>query len=159
MSGFLASLLGDYRAEVERLRSRPFLNAVMAACALAAAADGAPSFSERIRVDQILDTLERLKVYDPHEAVAQFDRYCARILEAPREGREEAIETVRRATGNPGTAELLIRVCLAVAEAKGEKNLTDQIEIVTLCSLLGVEPSFTGLYTEQSPDSILDPDP
>ena len=44
-------------------------------------------------------------------------------------------------------AELLVRICLAVAEVGGEKKLVDQIEIVILCSLLGIEPRYAGLYT------------
>lgn len=155
MAGFLADLLGEYRVRLERHRNRPFLRGAMAACALAAVADGAPSFSERIRVDQILDTLQSLKVFDPHDGVELFNRYSQAILDAPRAGRERAMKAVRAATTTPEKAELLIRICLAVAEAKGDKSLVDQIEIVMLCGLLGVEPNYAGLYTECSSESIL----
>ena len=156
MTGFLASLLADYRFGMERHRNRPFLRASMAACALAAVADGAPSFSERIRVDQILETLEELRIFDPHEGVNLFNEFSRSILDSPREGRTRAMEAVKAVTGDPETAELLIRMCLATAEAKGEKNLVDQIEIVMLCSLLGVEPNYAGLYTDNAPGDFLD---
>jgi len=156
MSGFLSSLLTDYRAQLERHRNRPFLRAAMAACAVAAVADGEVSFSERIRVDQILDTLEDLKVFDPHEAVDIFNEFTAGILDNPQAGRDRALEAVRAVTTEPERAELLVRICLAVAEAKGKKNLVDQIEIVMLCSRLGVEPTFAGLYT--SDDGQIDSD-
>ena len=155
MSGLLASLRNDYRLHMARHRNRPFLKAVMAACSLAAVADGEVSFSERMRLDQILQTLEELKVFDPHEAVDLFNDYSAAILASPEGGREKALKAVQAVTQDPDTAELLIRICLAVAEAKGEKGLIDQIEIVMLCTILGVEPKFAGLYTDGSSDALI----
>ena len=145
MAGFLQSLLDDYQTQMERHRNRPFLNAAMAACALAACVEGEVTFSQRIRVDQILETLERLRVFDPHEGVDLFNEYAEAILESPREGQERAHEVVRRFTSDPETAGLLVRICLAVAEAGGEKSLSQEIQAVMLCSLLGVEPEHVGL--------------
>ena len=50
------------------------LEAAMAACAMVSASEGQVSFADRIRVDQIMDTLTRLKVFDPHEGVDLFNR-------------------------------------------------------------------------------------
>lgn len=150
MSGFLASLLDDYELELERHRKRPFLKASMAACALAAVADGAPTLSERIRVDQILETLEALKIFDPHEGVDLFNEYSAAILESPDQGREAALDAVRAVTGSPETAAILVRMCLAVAEAKGAKSSMDEREIAAVCRALGVDPRSIGLYREDS---------
>lgn len=150
MSRFLASLLDDYELELDRHRQRPFLKASMAACALAAVADGAPTLSERIRVDQILETLEALKIFDPHEGVDLFNEYSKAILESPAEGHEKALDAVKTVTGNPEAAALLVRMCLAVAEAKGEKSRTDEIEIAAVCKALGVDPRDVGLFREDS---------
>ncbi len=150
MSGYLQSLLDDYRTVMERYRNRPFLNAAMAACALAACAEGEVTFSQRIRVDQILDTLERLKVFDPHEGVDLFNHYAEAILESPKEGQARAQAAVKAFTGDPESAGLLVRICLAVAEAAGDKSISQQVQIVMLCSLLGVEPRFAGLYTAET---------
>ncbi len=150
MAGFLSSLLDDYELELERHRQRPFLKASMAACALAAVADGAPTLSERIRVDQILETLETLKIFDPHEGVDLFNEFSKMLLESPNEGHQKALEAVRAVTGNPDTAALLVRMCLAVAEAKGEKSRTDEVEIEAVCNALGVDPHELGVYRENS---------
>jgi len=156
VSGFLTTLLNDYATELERYRNRPFLKATMAACALAASASGEISFAERIRIDQILMTLDALKVFDPHDGVDLFNEYAQRILDAPRVGREHALTAVRTVATDPAKAALLVRICLAVAEARGEKGLIEQIEIVILCSLLKVDPGVVGLYTDHSPSDILD---
>lgn len=146
MAGFLQSLLADYQQLLERHQNRPFLNAAMAACALMSSSGGEITFSQRIRVDQILETLEKLQIFDPHEGVDLFNDYTRDILQNPREGHERALAAVRRFTADKDTAGLLIRICMAVAQADGEKKLSQQIEIVMLCSLLQVEPEDTDLY-------------
>ena len=111
MAGFLNALKSSYSTQMQRHQNKAFLNATMAACALVATADGHVTFSETVRVDQIVEILEQLKAFNPVEA-----------------------------------AELLICICLAVTEADGKSSLVDQIEIVTLCSLLELDPCHFGLY-------------
>ena len=120
----------------------------MAACALAACAGGEATFSQRIRVDQILETLERLRVFDPHEGVEIFNAFAQGILDSPRLGQQAAEDALQPYTEDPETASLLVRICLAVAEAGGDKSLSQHIQAVMLCGLLGVEPGPLGLYPE-----------
>ena len=146
MAGFLQSLLADYQNQIKRHQNRPFLNAAMAACALMAGSGGEITFSQRVRVDQILETLEKLQIFDPHEAIDLFNDYARAILDAPKEGHARALAAVQSVTADQETAGLLVRICMAVAQAGGEKNLSQEIEIVMLCSLLQVEPDNTDLY-------------
>ena len=120
----------------------------MAACALVATADGEVSFTERVRVDQIVQTLEELKAFDPLEAADLFRDYCDLILGSPKDGHPAVVKDLEAVAGNTETAELLIRICLAVSEVNGETSLVDQIEVVTLCSLLELDPSYFGLYKD-----------
>ncbi|MAF48699.1 MAG: TerB family tellurite resistance protein [Rhodospirillales bacterium] len=149
MSGFLAALKESYIAQMERHHNKPFLDATMAACALVATADGRVTFSETVRVDQIVEILEQLKAFDPVEAADLFRDYCDMVLDNPREGHEKLVALLESVRGDQETAELLIRICLAVAEAGGKTSLVDQIEIVTLCSLLELDPAHFGLYKGQ----------
>ena len=156
--GFLRSLLDQFHEELERNHNRPFLRATMAACALAASADGKITFGERVRVDQILETLDSLKIFDPHEGVDLFNEYTDRILESPKEGRKRAFEAIEDVARDDETKALILRVCCAISEANaadGEKNLVDQIEIVSLCSRLNIKPEACGLYTDSDPEKVL----
>ena len=155
MSGFLGTLLERYQGHLERQRNRPFLEAAMAACALVSIVDGDVSLSERIKVDQILGTLESLKIFNPHEGVDLFNDFVDAIRKSPRKGRERAIEALAEVAQNPQDAALLIRLCCAVSEADGGMTLTDQIEIVSLCSLMGVQPNACGLYIDDEPAKAL----
>ncbi len=155
MAGILKSLIDNYQTHMERERNRPFLEGVMAACAMVAAADGEVSFAERVRVDQIMETLEALKVFDPHDGVNLFNEFTDAILAHPRQGHETAFEAMRKVADDPESGALMLRICCAVSEADGEKSLTDQIEIVSLCTRLGIEPTECGLYTDGSPDELI----
>jgi len=160
MAGVLATLTSKYREQVERNRNRPFLRAVMAACALVAASDGVITLAERVRLDQIMETLDALKVFDPHEGVDIFNDFTDAILAHPAQGHEQALAAIEPLTRQPDCAALLVRICLAVSEADvekpgGEATLTDQIEIVSLCSRFNIDPGDCGLYIDKPVDEFL----
>lgn len=156
MSGLIANLIENYHTHMERQKNRPFLEGVMAACALVAAADGEISFSERVRVDQILQSLEQLKIFDPHEGVNLFNEYSDLILEHPATGHETAFLTMEKVAKDPENGNLMVRICMAICDADGSGRIADQIEIVTLCSRLGLDPTNCGLYIDKTADEILE---
>lgn len=149
MSAILDNLKAVFQTRKDKEQNRPFLEAAMAACAMVSASEGQVSFADRIRVDQIMDTLTRLKVFSPQEGVDLFNHYTAIILSSPKAGREKALASVKAVTSDIETAELLIDLCLAVSLSDGVTSLVEHIEIVSLCGLIGVDPDKIGLDTEQ----------
>lgn len=155
MGGVISTLTEKFQEHLERQRNRPFLEGVMAACALVATTDGEVSFAEQVRVDQILQTLDELTVFDPHEGVDLFREYSEDILKNPHEGHEQALQSVAKVSEDLEAIALLLRVCLAVSEADGSVTLADQIEIVSLCSRFGIDPAECGLYIDMPADEFL----
>lgn len=155
MVGVISSLTELFQERMERQRNRPFLEGVMAACALVATTDGAVSFAEQVRVDQILQTLDRLKVFDPHEGVDIFRALTEAILDNPEAGHALALEAIAGVAADADDGALLLRICLAVSEADGTLSLADQIEIVSICSRFGIDPADCGLYIDRPVDEIL----
>jgi len=155
MSGFLQNLMDNYQTHMERQRNRPFLEGVMAACAMVATVDGDVSFAERVRVDQILGTLGQLKIFDPHEGIDIFNDLTDAILGSPKEGHERAFAAMAAIASEPENGALMLRICCAVSEADGEKTLADQIEIVSLCSRLGIDPADCGLYIDGNAEDLV----
>ncbi len=149
MSGILDNLKSFFQTRTVKEQNRPFLEAAMAACAMVSASEGEVSFADRIRVDQIMETLTQLKVFNPQEGVDLFNHYTALILASPKKGREAALATIKSVTSDIETAELLIDLCLAVSLSDGVTSLIEHIEIVSLCGLIGVDPEKIGLDTEQ----------
>lgn len=154
----LDSLINSLKTELDRKRHRPFLRATMAACALVASADGNVSLRERVRVDQVLDYLETLRIFDPHEGVELFNEFANAILNSPREGHEQAMAAIREEVDqHPASAELLIRVCIGVSKVDGRLPVVEQIEIVSLSQTLGVAVNDPLLYATPGGPDITEP--
>lgn len=154
---FLNTLINNFQESLERNRNRPFLNATMAACALVATADGKVSFRERVRVDQILETLEALKIFDPHEAVDLFNEFSDAILASPKDGHDKALLALAESDEGVETKSLIIRICCAISEVNHDPGdnaafAADKIEIVSLCSRLGIDPKTCDLYIDDLKD-------
>lgn len=145
MTSFLDLLSEIVREQVDRHRNRPFLNAAMAACALVATANGKVSFCQRMRIDQILETLDRLKGFDPHEGVDLFNDFVEKIINCPKTGHEKAWAALSAVGNEKSVRELLVRVCLAVSESDGKISTSEKNEIISLCGVLGIEPESVGL--------------
>jgi tellurite resistance protein TerB len=142
MSGFLDQLLDHYKEGMERYQNRPFLRAAMAACALAATASGKVSLRDRVQVDRVLETLDALRVFDPHEGVELFNEMVEAIGRSASEGRELALQAIDdEVAREPDKAELLVRICLAVSEQQGRVPEPDRKAIGTLCKRLRVRDS------------------
>ena len=149
MPDFLKTLTRHYRKQVAHHKNLPLLKAAMAASAIVTMSDGKVTFNERMRVDQILQTLEALKVFDPHEGVNLFNDFVEGLKQSSEVGHGEALEAIMAVADDPEKAELVVRMCLALSEIDGEVSLVEQIEIVTLCSLLGLDAEAFGLYHDK----------
>lgn len=123
---------------LERHRQQPFLDACMAACALVAMADGKVSLSEQSRIDDVLEAIDRLSLFDVHEAIDLFNAYVDGIHENPAKGRKAALDAVERMADDADSADLLVRICLAVSQADGEFAQSERDQIVGVCSRLGL---------------------
>ncbi len=146
MSGVLTSLIREYREQLQRHRNRPFLRAAMAACATVAMANGIVELRQRVRVDQIMEALDALKVFDPHEGVDLFNEYADAIRKNPVSGHARALAAVdEEVAAEPEKAGLLIRVCLAVSAQDGQILEPERREILTLCSRYGLDAAAIGL--------------
>lgn len=140
MSGFLVNLAKLYREQMERHRNRPFLRAAMAGCALVSMASGTVTLRERVRVDQVLETLDALQVYDPHEGVELFNEFVEALERSAEEGRRRALAAIdAEVAQEPEKAGLLIRICLAVSEVEDGVPTREWERIAALCDHLGVE--------------------
>lgn len=141
MSSFLDSLRELYREQMKRYRNRAFLRAAMGACAWVATASGTVSLGERMRLDQVLETLDALKVFDPHEGVELFNEFVDALNASAQEG-QQLIHTAidEEVAEEPEKAGLLIRICLAVSETVEGVPAAERERILDLCRHLDLDP-------------------
>ena len=149
MSGLLNNFTNLFNESQKKRQNRPFLKAAMAACAMVSISEGKVNFCDRIRLDQILNTLDRLKIFDPHEGVEIFNYFTGKIRTSPKEGHNEALAAVKDVATDKTTAELIVRLCLAISLSDGKTSMVEQIEIVSLCGLLGVDSNLLGLDMQE----------
>ena len=123
----------------ERHRNRPFLEASMAACAYVALADGDISLGERGRVDQILEQLERLSFFDPHEGVDLFNDYAEALRTDAEQGRARVMQALDAIRQDAEAADLIARMTVAISEASGAFSPGERQATVEVIAALGVE--------------------
>jgi tellurite resistance protein len=122
------------------MRHRPFLEAAMAGAALVATADGEVSFSERMRMDRLLEELESLRVHDVHAAVDLFNDFVTALDDDRDLGRAKVFTAVRRIAGDTEAGKLLLKVCHLISEADGTVDPRERRAIEDLADCLGLTP-------------------
>ena len=144
MSALFRQITDSLRAEIEKHRNRPFLEAAMAASASIAIADGVVSYSERYRVDAILGRLDELSVFDPHTAIDLFNDYLEVLARDRDAGWAQVRGIIARFSGKQ-EAELLIRIALAMSFADGEFSPQERVRVHDLCEALALAPELFDL--------------
>ena len=139
MTALFRQITDNLRAEIAKHRNRPYLEAAMAASASIAIADGEVSFSERHRVDAIVERLDELSIFDPHIAVDLFNDHVEALANDREAGWRRICEIVKRFAGKP-EAESLVRIALAMSLADGDFSPPERARVQELCSVLALEP-------------------
>ena len=126
---------------VARQRNKPFLKATMAASALAMLADGEIQLAERYRLDEILQRLEGLKIYDPQKAIAILDEYIHDLRSDESRAREVLFGKLKRAGQDSETARVIPSVVLAIFASDGVFRESEKRVFEEICAALGLEPA------------------
>ena len=117
------------REAAARHKNRPFLEAAMAACAYVAMADGRISIGERGRVDDILEHLEQLKVFDPHEGVNLMNDYADALREDHDAGKAAVMKAVGHMAHDEEAAFLVARMCIAISNADNDFSEEERVAV------------------------------
>jgi len=134
--GMWENLRAAVQDTVARHRNRPFLEAAMAACAYIALADGYVSIGERGRIDDILEQLESLRVFDPHEGVNIFNDFIEELNNDPKSGKKAVFAAISKMSEDEEAALLVARMCIAISNADGEFTDSERAAVLEVCELL-----------------------
>ncbi|NQV82974.1 MAG: TerB family tellurite resistance protein [Rhodospirillales bacterium] len=120
MPHLVQSIVDTLRHAYKKYDNRSFLESVIAASAMVAFADGNVSFPERVKFDQVLEIIERLKIYDPHEAVELFDGYVAELRRDNATGSRDLLKIIGDGLGTKQDKILVLKICWAISRADGK---------------------------------------
>lgn len=135
-----SSLVDKLGTEVRRFYNKDFLEAAMAVCALAAAADQEIVQAEHRAVERILTTEPALKDFDAEQAT---DLVCQFLLTLKTQGdhaKDLLHEKVRGMAGHPGRVRTLMRAAYLIISADGVIREAERQEFQRLCRILELDP-------------------
>ena len=129
------------RLELERYRNKDFLKAVLAVCALAAGADPTMSLATRYRVDQILDRLDLVQLFDRAKVNQVLDDYIDGMREDAERAGGVLHAKIQRLAGDHKKARTLLRIAYLIIVADDLITPAEQAEFDRLCQMLAVDPA------------------
>ncbi|MCW3782532.1 tellurite resistance TerB family protein [Defluviimonas salinarum] len=127
-------------AEVAKFRNRGFMEAVVASCALVAAADGSIDGAEKQKMMGYIRNADELKHFATDEVVAFFGKITSSFEFDVEIGRAEALKVIGRIRGNDEQARIMVRVACAIGAADGDFAPSEKSVIRTICGELGLNP-------------------
>lgn len=128
-------------AEVTRFKNRDFMEAVVAGCALVAAADGEISAAEKQKMVGYIQNSKELNVFDLKEVIQLFQDTCQKFEFDHQIGKAEALRVIGKLRKQDDAARLLVRVCCAIGAADGSFDEREQAVCRSLCTELGLNPA------------------
>ncbi|GGF65578.1 tellurite resistance TerB [Paenibacillus albidus] len=127
--------------QVKKFKNKDFMNAVVAGCALVAAADGKIEEAEKNKMAGYMNLSNELKVFDMRDVIAQFNTYVANFDFSPEIGKQEALKAISKFNNKPEVGRLIIAVCSAIGAADGDFDENEKAVVRNICSVLGLNPS------------------
>ena len=124
-----------------RYKSQDVLEAVVAACALVAMADGYLDTVERQKMIEFVHQSDELRVFDTNKVIQKFNFFVSRIENDRMMGRAEAFRALGKVRTKPEIARLVARYCIAIGYADGNFDNNEKQMVADICRELGLNPA------------------
>ncbi len=125
-------------SELKKFRSKDLLQAIVAGSTMIAYADGEVSASEKQKLMGYVRNSEQLSVFDTDKVIESFNQYLTRFEFDATIASGEALQKIAVFKGKP-EAHLIVRVCLAIANADGKFDSTEQQALDQICRSLDLD--------------------
>ncbi|ULO07285.1 tellurite resistance TerB family protein [Paenibacillus sp. 19GGS1-52] len=126
--------------QVKKFKNKDFMNAVVAGCALVAAADGKITEAEKNKMAGYMNISNELKVFDMKEVINQFNFYVSNFDFSPEIGKQEALKSISKFSSKPEVGRVIVGVCSAIGAADGDFDEHEKAVVRNICSVLGLNP-------------------
>lgn len=128
-------------AEASKFRNRTFMEAVVAGCAIVAAANGTVSADEKQKMAGYIRNADELKHFDMGEVITAFEKTTSQFDFDASIGKAEALKTISRIGDNKEQARILVRVTCAIGAADDDFDPDEQAVVREICKELGLDPA------------------
>lgn len=127
--------------EVSKFKNQKFMDAMTAACAVVASADGEISSAEKTKMAGFISNSPELKVFDMTEVIKSFNGHCEKFEFDYQIGQAEALKTIGKIKGDAGAGRLLVRVACAIGASDGNFDDKEKAACRQICLELGLNPA------------------
>jgi tellurite resistance protein TerB len=125
-------------SELKKFRSKDLLQAIVAGSTMIAYADGMVTTEEKQKLLGFVRSSEQLSVFESDKVIESFTQYLSRFDFDATIAAGEALQKIAAFRGKP-EAELIVRVCLAIAKADGNIDAKEQQALGQICQSLGLD--------------------
>lgn len=144
-SGVFSVARDQLEAQVKRFKNREFMEAVVAGCALVAAADGTIKPEEKQKMVGFIKMSDELKVFDLEEVTKAFNKAIEFFEFDPTIGKAEALKLTAKLSGNSDAARTMVLVCCAIGASDGNFDPDEKKVVGEICKSCGLNPGDFGL--------------
>ncbi|MBF0177750.1 MAG: tellurite resistance TerB family protein [Magnetococcales bacterium] len=127
--------------EMTKFRNRDLMEAVMAGCALVAAADGNASSEEKQKMMGFIRNSEALKHYDMNVVINSFQQHIGKLEFDYALGKAEALKVISKIAKKTDESRLLVRVCCVIGASDGHFDDQEKKVVREICRELGLPPA------------------
>lgn len=131
----------NLQESVSRFKNKDFMDAVVAGCALVAAADGTIDSSEKQKMAGFIGRSEELRVFDMNQVISRFNHFASGFEFDSVIGKGEALKAIGKLKKNAEASRLLIRVCCAIGAADGNFDEDEKQMVREMCHHLDLSSS------------------
>ena len=124
--------------EVSKYKNGDFRDAVVAGCALVAAADGDISSEEKQKMIGYMQSSNELKVFKMTDIMKSFNDVIEKFEFDKGIGQGEALKQIGKLKAKP-EAQLVVRVCCAIGAADGDFDDQERAAVRMICTELGLD--------------------
>ncbi|MDD9271219.1 tellurite resistance TerB family protein [Paenibacillus sp. GCM10023248] len=127
--------------QVKKFQNKDFLDAVVAGCAVVAAADGSIGNQEKEKMIGYISRSEELKVFDVSNVIARFNHYASNFEFSGLVGKQEAMKAIGKFSNKPEVGRIIIAVCCAIGAADGDFDDSEKRVVRDICATLSLNPA------------------
>ncbi|PWK13093.1 tellurite resistance TerB family protein [Tumebacillus permanentifrigoris] len=139
-TNWLNSTKAGIAEQVKKFKNKDFMDAVVAGCALVAAADGTIDATEKQKMAGYIGRSEELKVFDMNTVINRFNHFVSNFEFDAMIGKQEALKIIGKFNGKPDVGRVIIGVCSAIGAADGDFDEQEKKVVREICGVLGLNP-------------------
>jgi tellurite resistance protein TerB len=125
---------------IVRFKNKEFMDAIVAGCALVAAADGHIDSAEKQKMAGFIARSEELRVFEMNDVIERFNYFVSGFEFDSDIGKGEALKAMSKIKNNSDAARLLIRVCCSIACADNNFDESEKQVVREICQNLSLNP-------------------